>query len=191
MSLWRHVTRGFRVLMARDAADQDIADEVDHYFEQATAELIAAGRSPEDARRIARLELGSAGVIREQVRSYGWESYVDAAVNDVRFAARQLRNAPGFALVGVCTIALGVGVTTAIFSAVNPILFDPLPYPAPDRITMISDRATDGSVLDVTFGTFREVTQRSRSFDALAVTRSWAPAITGAAEPQRLDGQRV
>ena len=80
---------------------------------------------------------------------------------------------------------------TTIFSAVNPILFEPLPYPHADRVAMIWDRGRDGARLDVTFGTFRELQERSRSFEALAVMKPWQPTMTGASQPERLDGQRV
>ena len=93
--------------------------------------------------------------------------------------------------VAVLTLALGIGASTAIFSAVNPILFEPLPYPHAGRVMMIWDFGPDGSRLDVTFGTYRELVERSRSFDAIAVMRAWQPTMTGPAEPERLDGQRV
>ena len=89
------------------------------------------------------------------------------------------------------TLGLGIGATASVFSVVNPILLEPLPYPDARRIVTISDRAADGSRVDVTFGTYREILTRSRSFDALAVMRPWQPTVTGEGEPERLDGQRV
>ena len=176
---WRQLTRGLRVLVNRTAADQDVADEVQNYMEEATAALMASGLSTEEARRAARLELGNATVIREQVRAYGWENVIGTLLSDLRYGARRLRRSPGFAAVSVATLALGIGASTAIFSAVNPILFEPLPYPHAERITMIWDFGDDGSRLDVTFGTYRELVERSRSFDAIAVMRAWQPTMTG------------
>ena len=99
MSFWRQVTRGLRVLLNRTAADRDIADEVEHYLDEATGELWRPrGLSPEEARRAARLELGSVTGVREQVREYGWEHVVDTTVTDVRHGIRRLRRSPVFAI---------------------------------------------------------------------------------------------
>jgi putative ABC transport system permease protein len=189
--LWRHLTHGFRALSHPAAAEKDLAEEVDHYFEEAVADFEASGLSREEARRAARRALGNAAGVREQVRSYGWEHVLETVGADVRYGFRRLNADRGFALVSIITLALGIGASTAIFSAVNPILFQPLPYPHPDRVVTFWDLARDGSRLDITFGNYREVTDRSRSFEALAVMKPWQPTLTGAAEAERLEGQRT
>ncbi|HWG33850.1 MAG TPA: ABC transporter permease, partial [Gemmatimonadaceae bacterium] len=129
--------------------------------------------------------------MKEQVRGYGWENAVETMLADVRYAFRRFRGNPGVTVITVVTLAIGIGASTAIFSAVNPILFESLPYPDAKRIMMISDMGADGAPLDVTFGTYRELLQRSHSFDAMAVLNTWQPTLIGRAEPDRLDGQRV
>lgn len=191
MSFWRQLTRGFRVLTNRKASDQDVSDEVEHYLEQATDAYLASGLSREEARRAAQLELGNTAVVREQLRSSGWESFLANLFADLRFASRRLRRSPGFTATAAFTLALGIGGTTAIFSAVDPILFEPLPYPHAERVVMISDFGVDGAPIDCTFGTYRELAARSHSFDALAGSDIWQPALSGDAETERLDGQRV
>ena len=191
MDLWRQFTRGFGVLIHRHAADKDVADEVEHYLEQATAAWVARGLSPQDARRAARLELGSPSAAREQVRSSGWEQTIRTLLTDLRHAARQLLRNRGFALVTSLTLALGIGASTAIFSAVNPILFEPLPYPHAGRLMMIWETRSDSSPRPVTFGTFHSLQERSRSFDAMAVMKPWQPAMAGSGQPERFEGQRV
>ena len=188
--MWRQLTRGLRGLFRRRAADQDVADEVADYLERAAAAHRARGLSPADALRAARLEVGNITGVREQVHDAGWESAVDEGITDLRYALRRLRAAPGFTAVSVLTLALAIGATTAIFSAVNPILFEPLPYPGASRIFVIDDHGAS-TLADVTFGTYREIVQRSRSFEALAVLKPWQPTLTGAAEPERLNGQQV
>ena len=189
--VWRQLTRGLRGLFQRRATDQDAADEITAYLEQAAAEHRARGLSPAEAARAARLELGNVTGVREQMREAGWESVIDAGAADLRYAVRRLRAAPGFTAVTVLTLALAIGATTAIFSAVNPILFEPLPYPHAGRILVIDDNGAGGAPVDVTFGTYRELAQRTRSFDTLAVMKPWQPTMTGPAEPERLNGQQV
>ena len=190
MSLWRHLTRGLRGLVRPGQQATDIDDEVQHYFEQATAAHRERGLSEAEARRAARLELGSPHTAQERVRSYGWENTVRILLSDLRFAARQLRRNPGFTVVSVLTLALGIGASTAIFSAIDPVLFRPLPYPHPGRILMVWS-TWQGARSEIAFGTWRELSQRSRSFDSTAIFEPWQPAMTGATEPRRLDGQSV
>ena len=191
MSLWRQISRGLRSLLHRDAARQDVADEVQHYLDQAAAAHQAGGLPPQAARRAAQLEMGSTAAVREEVGSYGWENFASRFFADLRYAARRLRRSPGFAVICVLTLAVGIGASTAIFSVVHPILFEPLPYPQPSRILTLSDYGDNGEPVPVCFGTFREVLQRSRSFSSLAVLRVWLPTITGGAQPERIEGQRV
>ena len=117
-----------------------------------------------------------------------WE---DEMFQDLRYGCRMLLKRPGFTLTAIFTLSLGVGASTAIFSAVNPILFESLPYPEARQMMMMWDHGPDGTRQEVTFGTYREIAQRSRSFESLTVMRAWQPTLTGQTEPERLEGQRV
>jgi predicted permease len=116
---------------------------------------------------------------------------MNGLLHDLRYALHQLRKSPGFACTAVLILGLGIGGTTAIFSALNPILFESLPYPHANRILMIWYAGDDGSRVPQTFHTYREVAERARSFEALAVMKPWQPTLTGADQPERLDGQQV
>jgi putative ABC transport system permease protein len=191
MDPWRQLVRGLSTLLHRDATDKDVADEVEHYLEEATAAWVGRGLSPQDARRAARLELGSPSAAREQMRSFGWEHTIQTLLADLHYATRQLLRNPGFTLVATLTLALGIGAGTAIFSAVNPILFKPLPYPHAGRLMMLWEMRSDGSPQPVTFGTFHGLQERSRPFDAMAVMKPWQPAMVGSGQPERFEGQHV
>jgi putative ABC transport system permease protein len=115
----------------------------------------------------------------------------DEMFHDLRYGLRILFKHKGFTAVAVVTLALGIGSSTAIFSAVNPILFEPLPYPKSENMITIWEGRTDGGRIEGTFGTYRAFVERSRSFEALAAARKWQPTMTGAIEPERLEGQSV
>jgi len=189
--LWRPLARGLRALLNQRGTDQDAADEVRDYIERSAAAHEARGLSTARARRAAELELGNATVARERLRDGRWENLVDATLADLRYAMRRLRTNPGFTAVAAITLALGIGATTAIFSAVNPILFEPLPYPQAGRIIALEYRFPDGGTGEQAFGSYREIAERSRSFETLAVSKTWQPSLAGLARPERIDGQRV
>jgi putative ABC transport system permease protein len=116
---------------------------------------------------------------------------MESLIRDLRHAVRQLRKNPGFASTAIIILALGIGGTSAIFSVLNPILFEPLPYPHASRIMTIWYSGGDGERVGQAFHTYREVAERNHSFEALAVMKPWQPAISGGDQPERLDGQRV
>ena len=159
--------------------EEQLEKEMRFHLDQHTADLIAQGRDPEEARRQARLALGGPEQVKENCRDARGTRWLEELWQDFRYAARTLRQRPGFTAVGAVTLALGIGASTAIFSAVNPILFETLPYPHAGRIMMIWD-SFQGVRCDVTFHTYRELAARSRSFDAMAVMEAWQPTMISA-----------
>lgn len=111
-------------------------------------------------------------------------------LQDVRYGLRRLAKSPGFTLVAAVTLALGIGANAAIFSVMNPILIEPLPYPQPDRLMMIWS-TFEGARSPVAFHSFREIAARNHSFAGLAALEPWQPTMIASGEPQRLDGQNV
>lgn len=144
MAGWRHLTHGLRRTFRRDETEREIADEVEHYLDQVAAAHVALGASPEEARRLARLEAGSAASVREEVRGFGWERTVGTVLADAGYALRVLRRTPVFTVIAIFVIALGSGAVTTIFSAMNAIVLRPLPgTDHAERLVGIDRRTTD------------------------------------------------
>jgi hypothetical protein len=188
LGLWRTIVRGTRALVRPAAADADADDEIRHFLDESAVDLESRGMSPEEARRASRAAWGHAIAVREQVRGSGWESLVATTASDIRHGVRRLRRTPGFTVVAVATLALGIGASTAIFSAVNPILIANLPYPDASRVAAVLENGQAGAG---TFAMYRTLATRTRAFDAIAVARRWQPTMTGVDAPERLEGQRV
>ncbi|MGE0553585.1 MAG: ADOP family duplicated permease [Gemmatimonadales bacterium] len=190
MTLWRRFVHGLRKLFDRERS-RDLGDEVAHYLEEAAAEYRARGHSPAEARRLARLEVGPPDSLRDEVGDHGWEAPLLSVATDLKYAVRRLRLEPTFTAVVVLTLALGLGGATAIFSAIKPILIEPLPYPDPERVAAIWEVDGNGVRGEASYGMYRELDDRSSSFQAVAAMGSWQPTMTGPDQPERLEGQRV
>ena len=117
-----------RSLFRRRQAEQDLQDEVQDHLERETAKYMQAGVPTEEAERRARIALGGPEQIRQQCRDARGTRFVENLMQDLRYSSRSLTNAPGFAIVIILTLALGIGSCTAIFSLMTAVLFPPLPY---------------------------------------------------------------
>ena len=118
---------------------------------------------------------------------------MDTLLQDVRYSIRRLGKSPGFAVVVVLTLALGIGANTAIFSAVNAILLRPLPYLEPARLVTVNHFYPNLNNLKapVSAPGFRDYQERTRSFSSMAVETGWNANLTGVGDPVRLQGSKV
>lgn len=191
MSLWRQLTRGLHVLRNRASADQEISDELDHYLEETAASWAAKGLTPEDARRAARVELGTASSLHEEVRAYGWENRVDALWADLRYALRTLAGNPGFTTVSVLTLGLGIGASTAIFSVVDAVLLRALPYPEPRQIVRVWEQTPNGHRINLAQSNFEDFRTQNHSLRDLAAYNERLGSVSGGSEPVRVRWSEV
>jgi putative ABC transport system permease protein len=169
----------------------DLDDELAFHREMLVEKLRAEGRSLEESRRLAAIQLGGATQIQEAYRDQRNLPFLETLMQDVRYGVRVLRRSPGFTTAAVLTLALGIGANTAIFTIVDAVLLRPLPFSEPDRLVTVGDREPDGTSSNVGYVTLAEWRERSRTFAALTLMRSWQPTLFVNGEAERLAAVRV
>jgi len=166
----RAFTRGLRRLVHWDEENDALSEEVAHYIGLASAEYERSGLSPDEAMRRARLDFGGTESAKEAVRGAGWDALIDSIRRDITYGIRALARTPAFAIVALATIALGIGVSTTMFSVVNAVLLRPLPYHAPDRLALVwTDDVRRGLHEEATaYRTIQDWRADTHAFDAVA-----------------------
>src|SRR5262245_2554389 len=131
-------------LVNRRRLDADLEKELRFHLEQHTADLVASGYTPGEARRMAALTLGGRAQVDEYCRDARGTRWLEDVGVDLRYSLRTLKRHPGFTTVVLATLALGIGASTVMFAVVNGVLLSPLSYPDPGRLVSLYEQ-TDWS----------------------------------------------
>ena len=200
----------FRAFLARVTAvagarqhERDLDEQIGSHLAEATDEYVARGLSPDEARLAALRDFGGitqTKQVHREVRSFTWPGNL---VQDLRYTVRSLYKAPGFTLIVVSTLSLGIGVNTAIFTLLDAVVFKPLPVPAPHELVALHETRPEGTA-DVSGGSGRFLRFSYPRFERLrqalgaeasiaAVTRSsmFVVQLPGVPQAQFLQGQLV
>jgi predicted permease len=164
-----------RSLFRRDDVEQELDDELQFHIEQKTQQYAATGLTLEEARRKALRDIDGLELRKEECRDARRVSLLEDFIQDIRFTARTLRKAPGFAATAILTLALGIGANAAIFSVVNAVLFRSLPYPNSEQLFTLR---SNQSLPDM-----EDIQKRTHSFSAIGGITVQSLNLTGEGEP--------
>jgi putative ABC transport system permease protein len=183
MNLWNWLRSRRIRFRERHNRESELDREMEAHLELEAEEQEESGLQPDEAHFAARRAFGNTAIVREDVRAVWSAVWLERFAHDVKYAARSLRKSPGFAVVAVLTLALGIGANTAIFSAIDALMLRPLPFTAADQLVRIYSiqkgvfntfANPDGpSALDV-----RDFAQRSRSFQKMVAYDTWRKNVS-------------
>lgn len=198
---WEGLKRAFRLPLGRRGVKGEVADELAFHLQERIEELVAGGLSREAAEAEARARFGDLPAIgaqveqidRRMVRRRTLGDSLEALGRDARFALRALRRSPGFTLVAVLTLALGIGANTAIFSAVHGVLLRPLAVPGLDRLFVIQQNAPGLKLFggQLSPPQIEDITKHDELFESFAGVSGTSFNLTGSGEPVRIIGVRT
>ncbi len=146
MGLLGNVAQGIRSLFRRQALEREMDDELREFIDASTAEKVRRGMPAKLAAHAARVEMGSINAVKHHIRSATWESRMEIFLRDLKHCFRGLLRSPGFTLIAVLSLALGIGANTAIFTLIKQVLLQNLPVHDPQQLVTFG-KSTNGGVL--------------------------------------------
>jgi putative ABC transport system permease protein len=172
-----------RTLMRHSAAENELDDELRFHLERHIDEYMRSGMNKAEAARRARLEFGGLDQVKNECREARGLSFVESLVQDLHYSVRTLLHSPAFTTCAVLTLTLGIGANTAIFSVVNQVLLNPLPYPNPQEL--LGARQNDS------LPNLQDIQRQTHSFASSGGVNIEPMDFTGNGEPVRVHGAWV
>ena len=183
MNHWNRFHSWLRGTLLRSSMETEMDAELRFHIEACAEDLVRSGLSRSEALRQARLQFGGMERAKEECRDARGVTFLERWAQDLRYGGRTLRRSPGFTVVAVLTLALGIGANTAIFSLVDGILLAPLPYSQADQLVSVSGTYPRGA--------FAAMREQVRSMNVAAYSEGHEFNLTGQGEPTRLTGTMV
>jgi putative ABC transport system permease protein len=177
--------------LRKHTVEQALDDELRSSVEVLTEEKMKDGYSRSAARRQALIELGGVEQVKEEVRAIRAGRFLEDFAKDVRFGLRTLAKSPGFTLVAVLILALGIGASTVMFTILDAVLLKPLPFPEPERMVRVWETLPNGSPNETTTLTFLDWKRLSALFEALSAERRTRAAVGIGEDLARVHGELV
>lgn len=167
-------------LFFRQRLERDLDKELRFHFETQVADKVRNGIPEQEARRLTRIEFGGLDQIKEDCRESRGTMGLESLLQDIRYGARQLRRSPGFAIIAIVSLTLGIGANTAIFTLLNAIMLRPLPVQHPGELLLFGNGSAQGSTMGVpesstrlfSYSFFRDFRQKNTSFSNIAAVDS-------------------
>src|SRR5215475_10102108 len=177
----------------RDQFDRELEEEMRFHLEMKAEENLAGGASPEEARYAAQRRFGNQTLLQEVSRDMWGFRYLETLVQDLRYGARMLLKNPGFTLIAVITLALGIGANTAIFSLTSALVLRPFDFHDLDRLVWVYETAPqqDNFLSEVSPADFADLRRQQKGFTDLTAFRLSNSNLTGVGEPERVWNSEV
>jgi hypothetical protein len=173
----------FAALFHKERRDRELTEELESHLQMHIEDNLRAGMNPAEARRQALIKLGGIEEAKEQYREQRGIPALETLLQDLRFGLRMLRKSPGFTIVALLTLALGIGANTAIFSVVNTVLLQPLPYPQPDRIVQLMRSFPAGNFPNISVPKFMVWRNQTQVFQDIAASGRYMGANLTSGDP--------